>query len=175
MSVSAVLINDRAAELREAFDRSFAQVARSEAGAAENLLGIRVGADPYVLRLGELSGLFADKKITWVPSPVSELRGIAGFRGAVLPIYDLGMLLGAPRAAAPRWTVVLAAARIGLAFEGFDGFLSVQGAVIVPEARTETREWHVREILRSEPVRPLIYVPSILEAIGRLAGQNRQT
>ena len=128
-----------------------------------------------MLRLGELSGLFADKKVTWLPSPVSELRGIAGFRGAVLPVYDLGMLLGCPRAAAPRWMVVTAAARIGLAFEGFDGYLSVRDAVIVPEARTETREWHVREILRAGFARPIIYLPSILEAIGRLAGQNRQT
>jgi hypothetical protein len=70
---------------------------------------------------------------------------------------------------------VTAAARIGLAFEGFDGYLSVRDAVIVPEARTETREWHVREILRGELARPIIDLPSILETIGRLAGRNRQT
>jgi chemotaxis signal transduction protein len=175
MSVTAARINDRAAELREAFDRSFAQVASSEAGAVENLLAIRVGADPYALRLSELSGLFADKKITWLPSPVSELRGIAGLRGAVHSVYDLGMLLGAPRAVAPRWIVVPSAARIGLAFEGFDGYLSVRGAAIVPEARTETREWHVREILRTEVARPIVHLASILEAIGRRAGHDRQT
>jgi purine-binding chemotaxis protein CheW len=167
-------MNDRAAELRDAFDRSFALVARPPAGAAESLLRIRVGADPYILRLGGLSGLFADKKITRLPSPVSQLLGIAGFRGAVLPIYDLGMLLGTAKAAAPRWMVVTAAARIGLAFDGFDGYLSIQDAVVVPEARTDTCEGHVREILHTEVTRPIIDLPSILEAIARLAGQNRQ-
>lgn len=175
MSVSTALRNNRAADLRAAFDRSFAYAARSEAGVVESLLGIRIGGNPYGLRLGELSGLFADKKITRLPSPVSELLGIAGFRGAVLPVYDLGMLLGCPRAAAPRWMVVAAAAQIALAFEGSDGYLSAEGTVIVPEARTESRDWHVREILRAEFARPIIYLPSILEAIGRLAGQNRQT
>src|SRR5215218_10100104 len=99
MSVGSAVPTNRAAELREAFDRSFAQLATSEADVVESLLGIRIGTDPYGLRLGELSGLFADKKITRLPSPVSELLGIAGFRGAVLPVYDLGMLLGCPRAA----------------------------------------------------------------------------
>jgi hypothetical protein len=70
---------------------------------------------------------------------------------------------------------VAAAARIGFAFEGSDGYLKARGALIVPEARTESREWHVREILRAEFARPIICLPSILEAIGRLAGQNRQT
>jgi chemotaxis signal transduction protein len=175
MSGTAVRMNDRAAELREAFDRSFAQAARSEIGAVERLLGIRIGADPYVLRLTELSGLFADKKISSLPSPVPELLGIAGFRDTVLPVYDLGMMLGCPRAAAPRWMVVTAVARIGLAFDGFDGYLSLQDAIIVPEARTGTREGHVREILQTGVARPIIDLPSIFEAIGRRAGHHRQT
>ena len=175
MSVTAARINDRAADLREAFDQSFAQATRSDAGTVENLLGIRIGADAYALRLSELSGLFADKKVTWLPSHVSELCGVAGLRGAVLPVYDLGMLLGAPRAVAPRWIAVTAAARIGLAFEGFDGYLSVRDAVIVPEARAETPEWHVREILQTEFARPIIHLASILEAIGRRVGHDGHT
>lgn len=166
MSGTAAHINDRATELREAFDRSFAQAARADPGAVESLLAIRVGADRYGLRLGELSGVFADKKITRLPGPVSQLLGLAGFRGAILPVYDLGMLLGAPKALAPRWMVVAAAARIGLVFEGFDGYLSVGDAVIVPEAQTEVAEGHVREIVRTD-ARPIICVASILEAIGR--------
>ena len=85
---------DRVTELRDAFDRSFAQAPSTEAAAVENLLAIRVGAHPYALRMAEVSGLFADKKVTRLPSPVSELSGIAGLRGAVLPVYDLAMLLG---------------------------------------------------------------------------------
>jgi chemotaxis signal transduction protein len=174
VSIGAAHAN-QAADLREAFDRSFAQASVSEADDdVEKLLGIRIGDDRYVVRLSGLSGVFADRRVTPLPSPVSELRGIAGFRGAVLPIYDLGMLLGYPRAMAPRWIVVTAAPRIGLAFAGFDGYVSVRGAVIVPETRTETRDWHVREVLRGERSQPIIFLPSIIEAIARRTGQERQ-
>jgi chemotaxis signal transduction protein len=170
---------DRAAELREAFDRSFAQAPSPAAAAVESLLAIRVGADRYALRLADVSGLFADKRVTWLPSPVSELVGIAGFRGAVLPVYDLGMLLGCPRATAPRWMVVTIAAPIGLAFEGFDGHLNVRREAIVPEARAEAVERHMREVVREvvqgEVSRSVIHLPSILETIRNRGGHNRQT
>ena len=49
-------------ELRRAFDRSFAEApgGAPEADALESLLAIRVGGDPYALRLSEIAGLFAD-------------------------------------------------------------------------------------------------------------------
>jgi purine-binding chemotaxis protein CheW len=141
----------------------------------EKLVAVRVGSHPYALRLAEVSGLFVDKKITWLPSPVSELLGIAGLRGAVLPVYDLGMLLGCPKAAAPRWLLVTAAISIGLAFDGFDGYLSVRPEMIVPELRAESRQRHVREILQTDVARPIIHLPSVLETIRKRGGQDRQT
>ena len=168
-------MNDRAADLRQAFDRSFAQAPNAEAAALENVLAIRVGADRYVLRLADVSGLYADKKVISLPSPVSELLGIAGFRGAVLPVYDLGMLLGCLRAAAPRWLVVTDAAPVGLAFEGFDGYLSVRREAIVPDLRAEASGPHVREILQTDVARPIIHLPSVLETIRSRGGHDRRT
>jgi len=169
-------VKERADELRQAFDQSFALAPKTETDTAsvENLLAVRAGSQPYVLRLADVSGLFVDKKITWLPSPVSELLGIAGFRGAVLPVYDLGMLLGAPKAAPPRWLVVIAAAPIGLAFECFDGQLTVPRASIVPDARAEALKRHVREILQTEVARPIIDLPSVLETVRNL-GHHRQS
>jgi len=130
MSVGQAHTNDRAAELRDAFDRVFAQAPSPEAGAMESLLTIRIGANPYALRLKEVSGLFADKKVTWLPSSAPELLGLAGIRGTVLPVYDLGRLLGCPTAGAPRWLVVIAAMPVALAFEAFDGYLTVREGTI---------------------------------------------
>jgi purine-binding chemotaxis protein CheW len=173
MTTSNARETDRVTELREAFDRSFAQRPSTEAAAVENLLAIRVGADPYVLRMTEVSGLFADKKITRLPSAVSELSGIAGFRGAVLPVYDLAMLLGYPRAASPRWLVVIALAPVALAFDSFDGYLNMRDAAIVPEARPEERERHVREVVQTvDLVRPLISLASVLEWIRSRASRD---
>jgi chemotaxis signal transduction protein len=170
-------MNERADELRQAFDRSFALAPNTEADAdaVENLLAVRVGSRPYVLRLAEVSGLFVDRKVTWLPSPVTELLGITGLRGTVLPVYDLGMLLGCPRAAAPRWLLVAAATPVGLAFDGFDGYLSVQPDAIVPAFRAESRERHVREILQTGVARPIIRLSSVLETIKNRSGHDRQT
>ncbi len=174
MSASDARTNNRVAELREAFDRSFAQAPSPEAAAVENLLAIRIGADPYVLRMTEVSGLFADKIVTRLPSPASALSGIAGFRGTILPVYDLAMLLGYPRAAAPRWLVVIAAAPVALAFDGFDGYLNVREAAIVSEARSEEHERHVRKVVQTaDLVRPLISVASVLEWIRHRASRDR--
>jgi len=169
--------NARVGAMRTAFDRSFALAPGAQIGAAavENVLTVRLGPHPYALRLADVSGLFVDRNVTWLPSPVAELLGIAGLRGTILPVYDLGMLLGHRRAAAPRWLLVAAATPVGLAFDGFDGYLSVRREAIVPASRGETLEPYVREMLRAEITRSVIHLPSVLEAIRNLGGPDRQT
>jgi purine-binding chemotaxis protein CheW len=99
--------------------------------------------------------------------------GIAGFRGAVLPVYDLAMLLGYPRAISPRWLVAIAVTPVALAFDSFDGYLNVRDAAIVPEARPEERERHVREVVQTvDLVRPLISLASVLEWIRSRASRD---
>jgi purine-binding chemotaxis protein CheW len=165
MSASDIGGDDRANALREAFDRSFVHASSAGAAAIDDLLAISLGGDRHALRLAELSGLFADKTVMWLPSPVAELLGIAGFRGTVLPVYDLGMLLGRPKAAAPRWLVVTKAAPVALAFDGFDGLLRARSNEVVPDARPEPRRRHIREILQGDLARPIIHVASVLETL----------
>ena len=89
---------NRARELRRAFDQTFAEVPLPVTQDVTNLLGIRVGGDPFAIRLGEVAGLFADRKIVPLPSPVPELLGVAGFRSGLIPIYSLRGFLGYPPA-----------------------------------------------------------------------------
>lgn len=171
MSNREARAGNRAAELREAFDRSFAQAPTTEAAIVENLLAIRIGSHPYALRLADVSGLFADKRVTSLPSPVSELLGIVGLRGTMLPVYDLGLLLGSPRAVSPRWLLVAAATPVGFAFDAFDGHLRVSPDVIGPAAWTA--DYHVPEVVQAVGiVRPLISVASILESIKRRVARH---
>jgi chemotaxis signal transduction protein len=170
-------MHERADELRQAFDRSFALAPQTgtDTTLVENLLAVRVGPLPYGLRLMEVSGLFVDRKVTWLPSAVPELLGIVGLRGALLPVYDLGMLLGCPRGAAPRWLLVTAGMAVGLAFDSFDGYLRVRPETIVPEVRGESGPRHVREVLQSEIARPIVHLPSVIQTIKSRGGYDRQT
>jgi purine-binding chemotaxis protein CheW len=116
----------RAAALREGFDASFAAAPAVEQPPTAGLLAVRVGVTPAALRLTDVAGLHADTAITPMPMAPAELLGLAGFRGAVVPVYDLGTLLGAPGTGWPRWCVVAAGRpAVAFAFHHFDGYLEV--------------------------------------------------
>ena len=103
---AATRLTGRAAELRSAFDGGFAEPIVLDATVKADLLAIRVGAEACALRLNEISGLLVDKKITRVPGGAPALLGIAGFRGAIMPVFNLQSLLGRSTAATPRWLVI---------------------------------------------------------------------
>lgn len=160
-------ISERAVELRRNFDRSFVEAVHVETIATEDFLSIHVAGDRYVLRLVEIAGLFADRKVTPLPSRIAELRGVAGFRGAMVPIYDLAALLGYPLSADARWMAVAAGNGVGLAFDSFDGHFRAPSATVASRSESESRE-HVRQILRAEDgPRSIIDIPSIISAIGK--------
>ena len=156
---------DRAAEMRHAFDRTFAEPPRTELRETESFLAVRLGDDPYAIRLTETAGLFSDRKVTRLPSPVPELRGVAGLRGAVLPVYDLAALLGYAPASAARWLVVAKSAPVAFAFEVFEGQLRIDTAAVASHDGATVRE-HVREAaLAADMVRPIVNLSSVLAAI----------
>jgi chemotaxis signal transduction protein len=162
---------ERSIELRRAFDRSFAQVPVTRATELDDLLEIRVGLDPYAIHLDQVTGVFADKPVTRLPGSFPELLGIAGFRGAIVPVYDLRTLLGYARGGSQRWLILTAGeTRIALAFDLFEGHTRVPRSAIAEETGSEIRRHHVREVVRSASlVRPVVHLPSILEAIRKRA------
>jgi len=169
MSVGQSHFAERAAELRREFDRGFAEPVRLEAVSEVNLLTIRIGAQPHAIRLSEVAGLFADKKVTRVPGCHPALRGIAGFRGALLPVYDLALLLGHGGVQAPRWLVIAAGAPVALAFEAFVGQVRVPSTDILPRAARADLPAHARDVVRTQDfVGPIMHLPSVLDAIKAL-------
>ena len=129
MMEAASHVSERAAELRRDFDRSFAEPPRVDTVVKDDLLAIRLGAQGFAMRLSEITGLFADKKVTRVPGASAALLGIAGFRGSIVPVYDLQSLLGHSGGQTPRWLVIAAAAPVAFAFEAFEGQLRVSPEV----------------------------------------------
>lgn len=174
MNATDVRFATSASELRRAFDRSFAEVQRTGTIPQDDLLAVRLGADPYAIRLSDIAGLFADKQITRLPSRVPALIGIAGFRGVILPVYDLTLLLGYSSTALSRWLVIAAGVPVALAFDAFDGHLRLSRDAIAPaESGTDLSRTHVREVARtSGGVRAIVHIPSVLDAIKKQVPQD---
>lgn len=120
--------------LRVAFDRGFVEPPPAERAQAESLLAIEVRGEPYALRLAEVAGVHVDRNVTPLPSPAPALLGVVGFRGRVIPVWDLGRILGHPAAEPPRWLIIAGSAEqpIAFAFETFVHHFRATAADIVP-------------------------------------------
>jgi chemotaxis signal transduction protein len=171
---SGVASMDAAAILRRHFDEGFAVAASPMTESLEGFLAIRVGSDPYALRLSEISGLYVSAKIVPVPSPVPQLLGIVGIRGMMAPIYDLAVLLRYPPESNSRWFVLSRAPQpVGLAFATFESHLQVSQASLAGGTREDAGGGeflqHTRGAVRAdEGLRPIIHLTSMLEMIGDL-------
>jgi chemotaxis signal transduction protein len=166
MSAPQPGVTGRAAELRLAFDRAYAAPARPDKALTEDLLAVRVGTQAFAIRLSEISGLFADKTTTPVPGGHAALRGIAGFRGVIVPVYDLQSLLGSSCSPTARWLVIAVAAPVALAFETLERQLRVSRDAILPQPASAQAHSHAREFVRTADfVGPIMHLPSLLDAI----------
>jgi purine-binding chemotaxis protein CheW len=150
------------ANLREAFDQSFARPRELKSAIRENFLAVRVAGHPYLIRLSEVASLHARRQITAIPSAIAELIGVAGFRGTVSAVYDLRALLGHSGSGPLPWVVLVRTKELlGLAFDLFEGHVSVASYAI---ARKEPFE-SVR--LDDSEVRPVLQIASVVEALER--------
>jgi chemotaxis signal transduction protein len=166
VSASLSGVAGRAAELRLAFDRAFAEPVQLDTTFKEDLLVVRIEAQAFAIRQSEITGLFADRKVTPVPGSHAALRGIAGFRGTIVPVYDLQILLGSASASTPRWLVIAAAAPVALAFAAFEGQLRVARDAILPQpSRAEVRGFAREFVGARNFVGPILHLPSVLDAL----------
>jgi chemotaxis signal transduction protein len=169
MSDTAPSLAARAVALRDAFDRSFAAARPPDPPPGVDLLAIRVGAEPYALRLSEISGLHPDRRITPLPGAAAVLRGIAGVRSAIVPVYDLAALLGHPQAEDVRWLAMAADERVAFAFAAVDGHLRLPPDAIMANEAGQRPHRYVREFARTadQSVYPIADLRSIIDAVRR--------
>jgi chemotaxis signal transduction protein len=187
------LSTSHAAAMRDAFDRSFAEAAgresqeppaggfaashdpaKSPAG-SEDFLAVRVGGDPYALRLSEIGAIHRDRKVVPVESPIAEFSGLASFRGGMAPVYDLGALLGYSAGGPRRWLVLSRPPRLlGFAFDAVEGHLRAsRDGISLPQHDERAR--HVRGAVRVGAVLyPLVHIASLIEAIERLVHSDNR-
>jgi chemotaxis signal transduction protein len=155
-----------AGQLRQDFDRSFGAAVHGETEPEEDFLAIRLGGDAQAIRLAEIACLLPLGAVTRFPSPLPELLGIMGLRGAIVPVYDLRALLGYSASDSPRWLIIAAAWPVALAFDTFEGHMRLARAASAQPLRIEPSRRHVHEVLRTPQLfRPIVSMASILETI----------
>lgn len=102
--------------LRRDFDQIFAEPPPPEASKRDSLIVLGLGEASVALRLSEIKGLHALPPLMPLPAPTPGLLGLAGFRGKIVPTYDLSALLGLGEGERPRWMVLYGETLRGLAF-----------------------------------------------------------
>ena len=165
-------VSPRLAALRQAFDDGFAAPVRPEPRDVEHLLAARIAGTAYALRGRETAGLIGDRTVTGLLGPLPELVGITAARGALVPVYSLATLLGHPRESNDRWLALgRGATPIALAFETFEGFVSVHPAQIVAISELDGGHRHAPEVVHEgATLRFVISLSSLLHAIEQRIG-----
>jgi purine-binding chemotaxis protein CheW len=88
------------------------------------------------VRVSEVTGLEAGRKIVPLPGSGRELLGLAGVKGLLVPIFSLAALLGVEGGALDaKWFVLCGQGpSIGLAFTALDGCVKVPRSSFGPAA-----------------------------------------
>jgi purine-binding chemotaxis protein CheW len=162
MTASAPL--SRAEQLRQEFDRSFMEPIVQGQVETHAFIGLRLGGEPYAIRLGEIGGLHGHAVIVPCPTPLPELMGLAGFRGALVPVYDLAALLGHPPSAG-RWLALAADRALAYAFDDFDSQFRVLPEAIHADQRPKARAHTNSTVRHGEGLWPIIDLPTLFATI----------
>jgi chemotaxis signal transduction protein len=150
-------------DLRSRFDHEFALPIAAKATDELDLLAIRIDGDPHAIRLAEITGVFTDQPIAPAPSTAPSFIGLTGVRTSIVPVFDLAVLLGYPRATRPRWLVV--AEQLGFAFDTFEGHVRVPATAF---ARHTDVKPHTIEVVRiGEQTRSVVQLATVVEVVAK--------
>ena len=171
MTGPAAQISDRALEMRRAFDRSFAEPVRATVPETADFIAIRLGEDSYAVAMEEIGGLHADVAVTPCPSPFSEFLGLAAFRGALAPVYDLAALCGYPAGDA-RWLLLAKGGEIAFAFVNFEKHFRIErSAIASPQQGVGGR--HTSGVAaRADTALPIISLSSLIADLADRIGSR---
>jgi chemotaxis signal transduction protein len=164
------------AELRGAFDRTFA-VARSQVvDQTEDFLFVRVARDPYAIKVREISGIVSDRKTIAVPSRASELLGVAAIRGGFVSVYSLAALLGYGRAGDSVRLLVLCGSKepVALAVNDFEGYFRVSSSQVHAAEPSDATRGCVKQVVRTaDAVRAVVDIADLMKVIGAASERNK--
>jgi len=169
-------VQSKAAELRQAFDLSFALPPPQASREVEDLLAIRVAGDPYAIRLRDIAGIVAGRRVVPVPAVTLDLLGLAGIRGDVVSVFGLASILGYGQApGSPRWMILCGVEEpIALAFSDFEGYVRLPKSSLHADENLRTTRQYVNQVASTEAgARAVISIPLVVATIRNRTGHNR--
>ena len=172
---------NKAAQLRQAFDRTFALPPSGTSPEVEDLLTIRVAGDPYAIRLLDIAEIITERRVVSVPAATPDLLGLAGIRGGIVPVFGLSSILGYdPDPGAPRWMIICGSEDpIALAFSDFEGYLRLPASALHADENFRATREHAKYVsqIASTPdgVCAVISIPLIMATIRNRISQHRPT
>ena len=163
-------------EVRRVFDQArSAPFSSGTEEQTEDLLAIRVSRNAYAIRVSEISGLATDRKIVAFPSPIPELLGVAGIRGALVPVYSLAILLGHnAETEGTRWLALCGTEDpVALVFSDFEGYVRVPLTQLYAAEQEDAARTHAQHVVRAtDMVRAVVSIPLVRKTIQRRCGND---
>ena len=172
---------NKADQLRQAFDRSFAMPPSMSSPEDEDLLMIRVAGDPYAIHLLDIAEIVTDRRVVSIPAVTPHLLGLAGIHGSIVPVFGLASILGyGSDPVSPRWMILCGSEEpIALAFSDFEGHLRLPTSALHADDNVGATHEHVKYLnqVASTPdgIRAVVSIPLIMAAIRNRISQHRPT
>ena len=171
----------KAAQLRQAFDCTFALPPSLASPEVEDLVTIRVAGDPYAIRLLDIAEIVTERRVVSVPSVTPDLLGLAGIRGGIVPVFGLSSILGyGPEPGSPRWMILCGSEDpIALAFSEYEGYLRLPTSALHSDENFHTTGKHLKYVnqVASTPdgARAVISIALIMATIRNRISQHQPT
>jgi chemotaxis signal transduction protein len=164
---------NHADEIRRAFDQTFASAPSLENADLISLITIRLSGERFALRMDQIHGLARSRPIVPVSSRISELIGIAGMRGTLIPVFSLAALLGLPRSEECAWLAIIQGdLPLALAFDALERRMEIRRTSLYEDSSPSRR--HVRQLAQlGKEVCAVLDVPSLVEVIRNMAEASR--
>lgn len=158
---------ERVRALREDFDRSFSLAPSQELEGFESFIAVRLGGDPYLLRIHDVAALATRPRIVPLPSRRPEFLGLTSHGGSLAALFSLSLLLGYGRSSSPaRWFILTRQANtLALGLEEYDGYARVRISELHAVSEAAQRPFAVQAAGHAGGVRLIVDVPRIVQAL----------
>jgi purine-binding chemotaxis protein CheW len=131
------LLLEDARALRARFDAGFAEPIAAAISELD-VIAVYAGGSPCAFAQHTIAGLCTDLHVVALPTSAPALLGAASFRGNVVAVWDLGLLVHGAPTTAVRWCAILADQIHAVAFDRLDGRVRVPAPVgrVIEHAHT---------------------------------------